>query len=75
MVITLLCDLQMFSCPMNEEATCVYCATALETSTSSMPMTFGVALHHLEASDAEVTLGAISHRAKSLSPYLVQPQL
>jgi hypothetical protein len=47
----------------------------LETGTSSMLMTFGVALHPLEVSDVEVTLGAISHYAKSPPPYSVQRQL
>jgi hypothetical protein len=65
----------MFSCPTNEEATCVHCAMVLETGTSSMLMTFGVALHPLEVSDVEVTLGAISHYAKSPPPYSVQRQL
>jgi hypothetical protein len=74
-VIIILCDLQMFLCPTNEEATCVHCAVILETGTSSTSMTFGVTLHHLEVSVTEVTLSAISHCAESPSPYLVQPQL
>jgi hypothetical protein len=73
--IRVLCDLQMFPCPTNEEATCIHCAAVLEMGTSSTPMTFGVALHCLEVSDAEVTLGTISHRAESPPPYSVQPQL
>jgi hypothetical protein len=73
--IRVLCDLQMFPCPTNEEATCIHCAAVLETGTSSMPMTFGVALHCLEVSDAEVTLGTISHHVECPPPYSVQPQL
>jgi hypothetical protein len=71
-VITVLCNLQMFSCHTNEEATRVHCAMVLETGTSSTLMTFSVALHPLEVSDVEVTLGAISHHAESPPPYSVQ---
>jgi hypothetical protein len=65
----------MFLYPMNEDATCVHCATALETGTTGTPMTFGAVLHRFEASDAEVTLGAISHHVESPPSYLVQPRL
>jgi hypothetical protein len=74
-VITILHDLQIFLCPMNEEVTCVHCAAVLETGTSSTLMTFDVPLHHLEVSVTKVTLGPISHHVESPLPYLVQPQL
>jgi hypothetical protein len=61
-VITVLYDLQMFLCPTNEKVARVHCAAVLDTGTSSTLMTFGAALHRLEVSDVEVTLGTISHR-------------
>jgi hypothetical protein len=70
-VITVIYDLQMFLCPTNEKATRVHCTAVLDTGTSSTLMTFGVALHCLEVSDAEVTLGAISHHVESILPYSV----
>jgi hypothetical protein len=36
----------------------------LETGTSGVPMTIGAILHHLEASDIEVTFDMISHHAE-----------
>jgi hypothetical protein len=62
------CDLQIFLCPTNEDVTCVHRVAALEMGTFGTLMTFGMALHRLEAPDVEVTLSAISHRAESLSP-------
>jgi hypothetical protein len=53
---------------MNEDVTCVHRVAALEMGTFGTLMTFGMALHRLEAPDVEVTLSAISHRAESLSP-------
>jgi hypothetical protein len=60
-VITVLCDLQIFSCPTNEDVTCVPCAMTLEIETSGVLMTFSAIRHRLEASCAEVTFGAIRH--------------
>jgi hypothetical protein len=40
--ITVLCDLQMFLCPKNEEATCVHCAAALETGEKLLPQTLNL---------------------------------
>jgi hypothetical protein len=60
-VITVLCDLQIFLCPTNEDVTRVPCATTLETETSDVLMTFSAIRHRLEASCAEVTFGAIRH--------------
>jgi hypothetical protein len=39
-VITALCDLQIFMCPINEDATRVHCATSPDIRTSSVLMTF-----------------------------------
>jgi hypothetical protein len=39
-VITSLCDLQIFTCPMNEDATHVHYATSPDTRTSGVLMNF-----------------------------------
>jgi hypothetical protein len=70
-VITVLCDLQIFPCPTNEDATHVHCVTTLETRTSCKSMTFSTVLHHFEASDVEVTLVIISHSPESPLSYPV----
>jgi hypothetical protein len=64
-VITVLCDLQIFLCPTNGDVTCVHCIVMLETRTFGALMTFGAIHRRLEASCAEVTLGAIYLRTES----------
>jgi hypothetical protein len=67
-VITVHCDLQIFPCVP-------YVAT-LETETFGVPMTFGAIHHHLEASCAEVTFGAVRRTKSPLSnPTSPRPQL
>jgi hypothetical protein len=39
-VITILYDLQIFLCPMNEDATCVHCTTSPDVRTFGVLMTF-----------------------------------
>jgi hypothetical protein len=46
---------------MNEDVTRDYYATSLDVGASSVLMTFGAALHYLEASGAEVTFGCSLH--------------
>jgi hypothetical protein len=58
-VITVFYDLQIFLYPTNENVTCIHCAATPEIVTSSALMTFGVIHHRLEASNVEVTFGAI----------------
>jgi hypothetical protein len=83
-IITVLCDLQIFSCPTNEDVTRVRCTVmrvrwtvTLETGTSGALMTFGAIHHCLEASCAEVTFGTIYLRAESppSDPTLPRPRL
>jgi hypothetical protein len=52
---------KFFPCPMNEDVTRDYYATSLDVGASSVLMTFGAALHYLEASGAEVTFGCSLH--------------
>jgi hypothetical protein len=52
---------KFFPCPMNEDVTRDYYATSLDVGASSVLMTFGAALHYLEASSAEVTFGCSLH--------------
>jgi hypothetical protein len=63
-VITVLCDLQIFSYLTNGDVTCVPCAVTLLIETSDVLMTLGAIHHRREASCAEVTFDAI-HRAES----------
>jgi hypothetical protein len=58
-VITVLCDLQIFLCPANENVTRVPNTVTLRLETSSVLMTLGAVCHHLEASSMKVTFGAI----------------
>jgi hypothetical protein len=67
-VITVLCDLQIFLFPANENVTCVPCAMMLKSETSGVLMTLGAICHHLEASFAEVTFSAIGLRPIRLRP-------
>jgi hypothetical protein len=60
-VITIICDLQIFSCPSIGDVTHVHCAATLETETSGALMTFSAICHCLEASCSEVTFGMIHH--------------
>jgi hypothetical protein len=76
-VITVLCDLQIFSCPTNGNVTRVHCTVTLETGTSSALMTFGAIHHRLEVSCVEVTFSVIYlHVESPLSdPAPPQPRL
>jgi hypothetical protein len=67
-VITVLCDLQIFPFPTTEYATCVHCATSPDIRTSGVLMTFPAALPRLEASSVGVAFGTISHCARSPPP-------
>jgi hypothetical protein len=72
-VITVFCDLQIFSCPTNGDVTCVHYTATPETGTSNALMTFGTIHHCLEASCAGVDFGVIYHRAESPPSDLVPP--
>jgi hypothetical protein len=73
-VITVLCDLQIFPCPANGNATRVPCAVTLKTETSGILMTLSAIYHRLEAS-TEVTFGAIHYVESSPSdPTLPRPR-
>jgi hypothetical protein len=48
------------SMPINESATCVHCAMSSSTRTTDVSMIFTSVHHHLKASGAEPTFGAIS---------------
>jgi hypothetical protein len=61
-VITVLCDLQIFLCPINGDVTRVHCAAALETGISSALMTFGAIHRHLESSCAKSFVRSSSAR-------------
>jgi hypothetical protein len=67
-VIRVFCDVQIFSCPTNENVTRVHCATTLETGTSGALMTFGAIHRRLEASCAEITFNTMNFRTES-PPY------
>jgi hypothetical protein len=64
-VITVIYDLQIFSCPTNGDVTRVHCVVTLETGTSSVVMTFDAICRRLDASCAEVTFGSIYLHAES----------
>jgi hypothetical protein len=75
-VITVLCDLQIFSCPVNRNVTHVSCAVMLKTETSGVLINLGAICHRLEASSMEVTFGAIRYVESSRSnPALLRPRL
>jgi hypothetical protein len=67
-VITVLYDLQIFLCPMNEDVTCVHRNRTPDPWTSRAMMTFVVVLHWLEAFTQEVASGANSLRGESPPP-------
>jgi hypothetical protein len=54
-VITVLCDLQIFSCLINENVTHVPNVMMLKSETSDVLMTLDAICHRLEASSTEVT--------------------
>jgi hypothetical protein len=66
-VITVICDLQIFLYPANENMTCVPCAVTLKLETSGVLMTLGAICCRLEASSAKVTFGAIHCAERSPS--------
>jgi hypothetical protein len=72
-VITVLYDLQIFSCPTNGNVTRVPCATMLKTETSGVLMTLGTFCHRLGASTMKVTFGAV-HSIKNSQSDLASPQ-
>jgi hypothetical protein len=65
-VIIVLCDLQIFSYPINGNVTRVPCTAMLKTET------FSAIYHRLDASSAEVTFGTI-HCAESSPSDLASP--
>jgi hypothetical protein len=77
MVITVLYDLQIFSCPNNRNVTRVPCTATMKTEASGILITLGAICHRLEASSTEVTFGAIrcalSVRS-SFTPMLTGPK-
>jgi hypothetical protein len=70
-VITVLCDLQIFLCPINEDVTCVHCATSPDIRTSGILLTFVATLPHIGAASVGVAFGTISPCARSPPPDLV----
>jgi hypothetical protein len=69
-VITILCDLQIFLHPTNQDATGVHCATSLDIRTSGVLMTLAPALLCLGASSAGVAFRTASPCAGSPPPDL-----
>jgi hypothetical protein len=67
-VIIVLCDLQIFLCPMNDGATHVPCATLPDTRTSGALMPYTTALLRLGAFSAGVALIQPSPCVRDPSP-------
>jgi hypothetical protein len=67
-VITIICDLQIFPCPTNEDVTRVHHNRMSGPWTSCAIMTFVVVLHCLEAFTPDVTSGVNSLRVESPLP-------
>jgi hypothetical protein len=72
-IITVLYDLQMFSCPMNSGMTRVHCLAASETRTSSASMTFGMILRCVKTSSTEMTFDAIPVASRDPRPTQFSP--
>jgi hypothetical protein len=70
-VITVLYNLQIFLCPMNENVTRVHCATLPDIRTSDVLVTFVATLPCLGAASAGVAFGTISPCAGCPPPYPV----
>jgi hypothetical protein len=69
-VITVLCDLQIFLCPMNEGVTRVHCATSPDTRASSAPIALAMTPLHFGATSAEVAFDTTFPRGKDSPPNL-----
>jgi hypothetical protein len=67
-VITIVCDLQIFPCPTNEDVTRVHHNRMSDPWTSCAIMTFVVVLHCLEVFTPDVTSGVNSLRVESPLP-------